>query len=389
MARARRGRGESAIYQRKSDGRWVAQISLGYDDDGRRRRLFRYGETKSAALAALDAAREALRTGQIRAPLDGDGPISLHTYLERWLTDHVKPSVSESTYRSREGTVRLHILPTLGDRSLHKIAAADVQRLYRQLEKDGVGGRTRQLVHATLRRAFNQAVRQGAISTNPLALVDAPRHVAAQIEPLTARQAQAFLDAIRGDRLETLFVLAIYTGLRQGELFALRWDDVDLRAGEIHVRRTTSEANDTGKPVVLDSPKTRAGRRPVRLTSQAAAALRAHRKRAMADAGGAEPSEYVFTDSAGQLLRRSNVLRRSYYPALAKAKLPRIRFHDLRHTFATLLLAGGVHPKVAQEMLGHAKISTTLDTYSHVLPTMQDEAIAVLEAALPRRRARK
>jgi integrase len=380
--RLRRGRSEASIYQRKSDGRWVVTLSLGSDDAGRRKRVSRYGARKSEVLAKLDELRREVREGEIAATAPAVAPGTLKAYLESWLRDSVKPTVRESTYLYRESAVRLFIVPAIGSRPLRKVSAEDVRRLYRKMDADAVGGRTRLKVHAALRRAFSQAIRARLIVSNPMVEVDGPRHVAAEIRPLTRDQAAAFLDAVSGDRLEALYVLAIYTGLRQGELFALRWDDIDLRAGELHVRRTTSEVG--GAPRVLDSPKTRSSRRPISLAAAAVDALREHRKRAMSEAGGA----FVFTDSDGNLLRRSNLIRRSFLPLLERAGLPRIRFHDLRHTFATLLLGSSVHPKIAQEMLGHAKISTTLDTYSHVLPSMQKEAVAALDLALPRRSKR-
>ena len=159
------------------------------------------------------------------------------------------------------------------------------------------------------------------------------------------------------------------TGMRQGELFALQWDDIDLDAATLSVRRTAVRL---GGAVSIGEPKTARSKRLINLPEIAVEALRDRRKDMLAE--GNADSPWVFCAPEGGILQASNVLQRSYYPLLVSAKLPRIRFHDLRHTAATLLLATKVHPKVVQERLGHAKIATTLDTYSHVLPSMQEDA---------------
>jgi len=182
-----------------------------------------------------------------------------------------------------------------------------------------------------------------------------------------------FLKAAQNDRLHALYVLAIATGLRQGELLGLHWDDIDMQGAASSVRRQLSE--DAGV-LELTEPKTDKGRRRVDLPQFAVEALRAHHERMLAE-GHSGP--WLFCDSAGNPLRKSNLLRRSFFPLLLQAKVPRVRFHDLRHSAATLLLSQGVHPKIVQERLGHSQISLTLDTYSHVLPSMQREAAAKLD----------
>lgn len=193
------------------------------------------------------------------------------------------------------------------------------------------------------------------------------------MQVLDAEQVGQLLRAAREDRLHALYVLAVATGLRQGELLGLQWEDVDLKRGMVAVRRQLAE---DGGVLELREPKTAKGRRRVDLPNFAIAALRYHRK-AMLAAG--TPGPLVFCDTEGNPIRKSNLIRRSFQPRLRKAKLPKIRFHDLRHTAATLLLSQGVHPKIVQERLGHAQISLTLDTDSHVLPSMQKEAAQRLD----------
>ncbi len=193
-----------------------------------------------------------------------------------------------------------------------------------------------------------------------------------ELRTLNAEEAQRLLEAAKGDRLEALLVLALTTGMRQGELLGLQWEDVDLKTGTVYIRRTLLELK--GK---LTLGETKSGRnRRVDLPDIAVETLREHRKRMLAEG---HPGPWVFCDTQGGPIRKSNLTRRWFKPLLQRAGLPDIRFHDLRHTAATLLLTLGVHPKIVQERLGHSQISLTLDTYSHVLPSMQREAARKLD----------
>jgi integrase len=204
-----------------------------------------------------------------------------------------------------------------------------------------------------------------------------------EIQPLSAEQVKVLFEAAKGDRLEALYVLAVTTGLRQGELLGLKWDDIDLEAGTLRVRRTLTTAK--GGPV-LSAPKTKGSRRTVRLSRTALEALRSHLERQLAeiDRAGDLWSEngLIFPSEAGEALGRRYITTHRFKPLLKRAKVPQIRFHDLRNTCATLLLSKNVNSKVVSEMLGHASIAITLDTYSHVLPNMQESAAKAVEEAL-------
>ena len=192
------------------------------------------------------------------------------------------------------------------------------------------------------------------------------------------------VEAAKGDRLEALYILAVTTGLRQGELLGLKWDDIDLEVGTLQVRRTLTTAK--GGPI-LSAPKTKSTRRTVRLSQTALEALRSHLERQLGEdidrAGDLwRENGLIFASESGSPLSRQHITARRFKPLLKRAGLPEIRFHDLRHTCATLLLSKNVNPKVVSEMLGHASIAITLDTYSHVLPTMQESAAKAMEDAL-------
>jgi integrase len=201
--------------------------------------------------------------------------------------------------------------------------------------------------------------------------------------PLSAEEVRRLLAAATDDRLEALWVLAVHTGMRQGELLALKWTDVDLEAGKIRVRRTLTR--ESGH-YTLGEPKTKKSRRTVKLTGAATEVLRSHLSRQMADMDQLgdlyRDQGLVFTTDSGAPLNPSNVRNRNLRRLTRKAELPEIRFHDLRHTCATLLLSRNVHQKIVQEMLGHSTVAITLDTYSHVLPGMGDQAATAMEDAL-------
>ncbi|MCI0777873.1 MAG: site-specific integrase [Chloroflexi bacterium] len=206
------------------------------------------------------------------------------------------------------------------------------------------------------------------------------RVVATLISP---EQAIALLDAASGERLEALYVLALTTGMRQGELLALKWSDLSLDAGSVHV---TGSLQPTSDGLTIVEPKTASARRHISLTAVAVEALRRHRasqaKERLSLGAAWDDQDLLFPNAGGRPLDVRSLVRRSFLPLLEAAGLPRIRFHDLRHTAATLLLGQGVHPKVVAEMLGHSRISTTLDLYSHVTPTMQREATVALDELL-------
>jgi integrase len=215
--------------------------------------------------------------------------------------------------------------------------------------------------------------------------VKAPRPAPDEMHPLSEEEARTFLETAQasGDRFEALYVVAITTGLRRGELLGLRWKDVDLERGTLRVGRALVRE---GGRHALGETKTKRGRRQVNLTPRTVNALKGHRKRQLEEtmrlAGLYKDHGLIFASRVGTPVNPRNLIRRSFKPLLETACLPEVRFHDLRHTCATLLLGRGVHPKIVQELLGHATIAMTLDTYSHYLPSMGDQASGAMGEAL-------
>jgi integrase len=226
-------------------------------------------------------------------------------------------------------------------------------------------------------------MRWGYVARNVATLVSPPRIPRHEIAPLSAEQARTVLAAAKGDRHEALYVLALSTGMRLGELLGLRWQDVDIEGGMLQVRQALTR---TKARLQLGEPKSARSRRRIALTPRTVEALRQHRSRQAVERLRLGPTwqdiGLVFPSEVGTPMDAGNMLRQSFHPLLDKAGLPRIRFHDLRHTAATLLLQQGVHAKIVSEMLGHSSIGLTLDTYSHVLPDMQQQAVQAMERVL-------
>jgi integrase len=373
----KRGNGEGTIYRRK-DGGWCTQYAV-YTSKGRKRKTL-YGKTRQEVAAKL---AKGLSDREGGLSFDAEN-LKLGEYLERWLTDSVRDSVRDVTYRGYDRQVRNHITPTLGNIKLKALTPTHARGLYRDKTDAGLSPRTVQYVHVTLHKALKQAVNDGLVPRNVTEAVKPPQLRREEIKPLTSKQAKMFLKAVRGDRLEALYVLAITAGLRQGELLGLRWEDLDIERGTLQICRTLSGSKQ-GNPI-FSIPKTAKGKRSVRLTDMAVDALQRHRQLQIEERQSLDGlwQEYglVFTTQIGTPVNRHNLVNRSFKPLLKHAGLLEIRFHDLRHTCATLMLCGGIHPKVVQELLGHASVTITLDTYSHVVPDMQEEAAGKMDSML-------
>lgn len=363
----RRGHGEGTIYQR-SDGTWCGQIDGGWRD-GRRARRSLYGKTRREVVEKLAAARRALEAG-LQPTSDR---LTVGAYLEDWL-DASRDTVRPSTWRAYRSMVRGQLVPRIGGLPLTRLAAGDVERMLRDMEPD-LSARSRHHARAILRTALARAVRHGIIGRNAAALAEPPRVEHREAQSWDAAQVRRFLEAARGHRLEALFTLAIVTGLRQGELLGLRWSDVDLTAGTLTVRHALQRVNGT---LQLVETKTARSRRTIPLSGLALDALR--RLRTAQDGGGVIGTHIFTTPSGGPLY--GTAAWRAFVAVTDLAGLPRIRFHSLRHTAASLLLAQGTHPRVVMELLGHSTIALTMNTYSHVIPALERDAADRMDAIL-------
>jgi integrase len=365
----KRGNGEGSIGRRK-DGLYMARYTVHTATGPKRKAL--YGKTRQEVAAKLS---KALADRESGLTFDADN-VTVAEYLARWLSDSVRGTVRVSTFERHEQIIRAHLAPAFGRMKLKTLTPAHVRSLHREKLEEGLAPATVRKIHSTLHKALLQAVADGLIPRNA-ADVKAPRPAPEEMHPLSEAEARTLLNAARetGDRFEALYVLAITTGLRRGELLGLRWDDADLARGTLRVGRALVRE---GGRYVVGETKTKRGRRRVNLTPRTVAALKAHRKRQLEQrvrlASLYEDHGLIFASEKGTPLNPENLVKRSFKPLLQRAGLPEIRFHDLRHTCATLLLGRSVHPKIVQELLGHATIAMTLDTYSHYLPSMGDQA---------------
>ncbi len=360
----RRGNKEGTILPRK-DGRWMSQISL---PDGKRKTF--YGVTRKEVEKKLRDAQNDLEKGIVPA----DERQTIEQFLTYWLAS-VEHEVEPSTYRIYDVHVR-RFVKEFGKVTLAKLSPQQVQVFYAKKIKEGLAPTTTNRMHATMKQAMRDAIRLGLVPRNIFELVKPPRYEPEPKQILTEDQARQLLRAAKGERLEALYVLVLATGMREGELFALQWQDVDFDGCVLSVHHGVQK---TSQGYRMHEPKTRTSKRSIALAPHVVQALQAHQQRQAQEREllGDEWDEtykLVFPNSFGRLMSPHRFTTKLFPRIVQKAGIPEIHFHDLRHTAATLLLKRGVHVKVVSEMLGHASISITLSIYTHVLPTMQRDA---------------
>ena len=365
----RRGNREGSIFRRK-DGLWQGAVTL---EDGSRKYL--YGGSREEIRRKVGAALHAIDVGT----LSESHGISVGDFLDQWLSEVVKPNVRPWTLKGYEVHVRLHLKPTIGKVQLDKLTPLHVQQLLNGKIASGMSPKSVRYIRGTLRTALNQAVHWGLISRNAASLVASPRVPHYEIQPLTPVEARLFLAAIKGDRLEALYSVALTMGLRQGEALGLEWKDVDLELGYLRVHKQL-QRND-GKFQLVE-PKTARSRRTLALPASIVQSLRDHRLR-QADERRVIGSkshgwDLVFTTQRGHPID-GTVVSHHFHRVLELAGLPQRRFHDLRHSCATLLLVQGVSPRVVMDVLGHSQIALTMNTYSHVIPELKRDAAQRME----------
>ncbi|MFO1007335.1 MAG: site-specific integrase [Planctomycetaceae bacterium] len=371
---AKRAKGEGGIHQR-DDGRWVGRLSLGKDSSGIRQRKAVYGKTQAEVVSKLDALRQQAKTNK-KSLLARD---TLGAYLQRWLDNDVQLNKAGKTHQEYEIALRLYVLPYLGAEKLSSVDGEMLVEWQAKLSRKGFSPNMRHRSIKVLRAALSKAVKLRLMPYNPCSSLDKPKLTRKEVSPLEIDQCQRLIEKAQGHRLGDVIVLAAMTGLRKGELFALDWSAVNLSEGVLVVRRTLQELNG----LTLKEPKTSAAKRVVTLGREAIEALRSRLRKAIDEGFDPDQVPIVFPDTRGGYLRGSNFDRKVWYPIRAAAGIPdTFKFHDLRHTQASLMLAAGVDLKVIQKRLGHQDFATTANTYSHLLQNAQIEAVAKMDAML-------
>ena len=365
----RRGDGEGSIYQAK-DGRWRAEVSLGYKPNGKPKRKVIYGKTRVEVAGEL---KKTLREQQLGINVKPERQ-TVAAFLQSWLDDTAKPKNRPQTVRSYKWLIESHLVPGLGKVTLDKLAPQQVQEFLAERHASGLSAGTVKHIRATLRAALSHAERWGLVHRNVAKLVIVPSGERYKALVLTPEQAREFLKFAVVSKQGPLLTTAISLGLRRGELLALRWCDVDLEECSLRVTHSLERAKGAG--LKLSEPKSEQAKRQLRLPAITVQALREQRERqtmARQWAGSRwREGDFIFTTGIGTPLPPETV-NPELAAVLTAAKLPKIRFHDLRHSAASLLLAQGVHPKLVQETLGHSTFQLTMDTYSHVIPALRNE----------------
>jgi integrase len=358
--------------RRRSKGSCEITVDLGRDEQGKRQRKF--VNVKGTKAEAQKRLRELLTALDKGMPLDSS-KATVGEFLETWLKDYAETNTSPRTVEGYREKIRNYVLPNIGQVPLAKLTTQHIQAIYASMMERKLSPRTALHVHRVLREALGHAMKWGLLARNVCDAVDPPKPRNKEMAALNTPDVQRFLDLASASPFGPVFFLGIYTGMRRSELLGLRWSAVDIASKTLSVTETLQHIN--GKGLVALQPKTDRSRRAVSLPPSAVALLSGMKvkQREQREAMGLEwkESDYVFSHFDGTPFH-PNTVTRAFSRIIKKAGLPKVRLHDLRHTHATLMLKQGVHPKIVSERLGHASIIITLDTYSHVLPSLQEAA---------------
>lgn len=291
-----------------------------------------------------------------------DSNEKLKEFIEKFLDSQIRHEVSEATFEMQKGYAVNHIYPIIGNLKLNKITPMHIQGLYSDKLKQGLSAGTIHNIGNFLSKVFRTALEWGYVNKNVMQVVRKPSYSPTRMSVWTKEQSQLFMSDTVDSRFHVVYVLALTTGMRKGEILALQWKHFDSANATLSVQQTIEV---TKGNIKLKEPKTKTSRRLITLPQFVVVLLRKHKIQQ-------KPNTLdLITPGIKHILLYPSVLEKVYFADVERLKLPHIRFHDLRHTHATILLSMGENPKVVQERLGHANIATTLNTYSHVLPSMQ------------------
>jgi integrase len=370
----------SGYIKKKRDGLYLVSIFLGRDANGKRRYVAKQikGTIKDAQ-KYLNTALSDKDKGIFVEP----SSLTINEYLTKWLEAAARPRVSRRTADGYAGLLERYIRDPLGHRRLDKLQPLDIQKVYGEMQARGLSARVVRHTHSALHNALKQACKWGLIARNPSDLVELPKVPHKERRVLSPDEAANFIKAAEVMPHGLIFEFALLTGMRPEEYLALKWSDIDFERNTAQVRRALVRHK---KSWSFEEPKTARSRRTIYLPAPLLKKLVAHKrtqaKKRLKLGAAWQAFDLIFCSQEGMPLSIPNLTYRYFRPILEKAKLPCIRLYDLRHSCATLLLIAEENPKVVSERLGHSTIVLTLDTYSHVLPTMQQGATARLEKLL-------
>jgi len=362
---------------RKRGSKWCFVLDIGRDPEtGKRRQKWFSGfATKKEAERAMVEKIAEINRGDYVEP----SKMTVREFLNMWLLDEVKPNRKTTTYDLYRSLSKNHIIPEIGNIPLNKLTTIHIHRFSKSLLDKGVSPTTTKFNIRIIKVALNWAVKMQLIPKNPAAnFQTSVKPAGSEMKVWTDQQVNQFLQAARGSKYYPAYYLAVSTGMRIGEILGLKWSDVDFDQGVISIRRILQRTSEGLK--LVDQTKTTKSRRLINISPSTVEVLKKHRIKQKEEMikYNYRNADLVFTTRSGKPVE-PRTFREYFATIVKKAGLPRIRFHDLRHTHATLLLQQGVHPKIVSERLGHTSISMTLDIYSHVIPSMQKEAAEMFD----------
>lgn len=369
----KRANGEGTIFKEKS-GRYRIAITVPFGS--KTKRVTATAWKHSVAVATLDR----LRRGKHRA-ITGEQIRTVGDLLQRWMNATTRPNpgtgkekVSPSTLDGRERDLRLHVIPYIGKKLIIKFTSTDAEDFFESLESAGTGGRAKQAAISSCSAAFKYGVKHSIIESNPFSLADRPTHDAKKMWPFSADEVASILAATTETRLHAILAMAFYMGMRQGELFGLRWDRVNFHDAYLIVDQQAAE---TAGRIRIKKPKTASSIRKLELPPSVVKSIGLHRAIQMRE--GFAGSDLVFPSTKGTIQSRTNWWSCQWKPLLDHLAIEHRGAHNTRHTFATISLANGVDIAVVSKILGHKKISTTYNTYCHAIPATESVAVKKIE----------
>lgn len=389
-----RRKGIPAIRQRKDkNGKkldlWECLINNGRDPaTGKTKRIPVCGKTQEECRQKVIETLASIQNQTYVEP----HKTTVEQWLDTWLTEYKKDNIRPTTYSSYEYIVRVHIKPKLGKALIRELKPEQVQKFYNERKASGLSARTVRYIHVVLHEALEQAMRNNLVVRNVTEATTLPKQEKKEMRVLTREEQDKFLNTLDNDKSGIIFKLDLATGLRKGELLALRWKDINLKEGSLRVNQALyrakvnfdKDSTEKKTEVIFQKPKTKKGERSIPLFKSIVSDLKAHKV--------AEAEKFkllgwddlkikqhfkdglVFTNELGGIIEPRN-LTRKFYSLVKAADIPKANLHSLRHSFATRLLEMGESPKVVQELLGHSSITLTLDTYSHVMPELKKSAV--------------
>jgi len=359
---------------------WLVRIFLGRDASGKRSHHNKtICGTKKDAQKYLNAALREKDLGIFVEP----SALTVNEYLDRWLESAARPRVAQRTADGYAALLKRYVRPSVGHKRLDGLQPLDIQKIYGELLERGLSARIIRHTHSTLHNALKQAVKWNLLQRNPAGLVELPKVPHTERRVLMPDEALAFLEAANEIPHGLIFEFALLSGMRPEEYLALQWADLDFERGTAQVKRALVRHNGSWS---FQDTKTARSRRTVSLPQPLFNKLKAHKakqaEQRLRSGSQWQAFDLLFCSETGTPHSIPNLTYRYFRPILEKAKLPQIRLYDLRHSHATLLLLADENPKIVAERLGHSTIVLTLDTYSHVLPTMQQQTTAKLTKML-------